>query len=366
MTIAFLNGSFFGGPDTSAPAAPPLADARISAFDAGFQHSVGLFETLLGGVTLRGIEGATSSQGEEADAWALHLDEHMERLAISARELGLSDQLRTGALADAVIETIKRSRLPRARVRLTITGGDLSLLNAARAPASSAPKEMNPTLLIVAQPATEYPEVMFEKGVLLTLADTRANPLNHFEGHKTLNYWWRLRELQLAARKGAGEALVLSVTNHLVGGCVSNVIAIKGDEAFTPIARGEEHGRAASASSPSDSLAPDHPSHSSHASANTSRAGTAPGRSLPSPVLPGVTRAWALERLERWGLKVHTRMMDVQSLLDADEVVLTNSSWGVLPIAHLEGSAIGAGAPGKVARDLRDAWLQLLPTPIEE
>ena len=38
----------------------------------------------------------------------------------------------------------------------------------------------------------------------VVFADSRANPLNPMEGHKTLNYWWRLRELQVAAGKGAG------------------------------------------------------------------------------------------------------------------------------------------------------------------
>jgi branched-subunit amino acid aminotransferase/4-amino-4-deoxychorismate lyase len=302
MATVFLNGRFLEGHES------PV----VSAFDAGLQHGVGLFETMLGG---------TAANGQP---WILDLDGHMDRLAESARQLGLSDSLRAGALGEALMQTLRRSGLERARIRLTITGGDLSLLTAR---AGSADKENDPTVLIVAQPATKYPEAMFERGGSVVVADARANPLNPFEGHKTLNYWWRLRELQAAAAKGASEALVLQVSNHLCGGCVSNLFLVAGDELLTPIARGEE-----------------------------SEVG---GKSaLPSPVLPGITRAWLIERAQAKGLTVHRRMLSAADVLEADEVFLTNSSWGVLPIVKFEASAIGDGVPGKITKALRERWLR--------
>jgi branched-subunit amino acid aminotransferase/4-amino-4-deoxychorismate lyase len=329
-TVVFLNGVFYGDePGPGQPPGPGIGEARVPAFDAGLQHGVGLFETMLGGVVRRGLEGATA-HGEEVETWVLQLDDHMDRLAASAKELGLSQDLRTTALAEAVLETVRRSGLARARVRLTVTGGDLAMLAAAKG--GGAPRPADPTVMIVAQPATEYPAPMFERGVGLTLAEARANPLGAMEGHKTLGYWWRLRELQAAAQKGAGEALVLGVTNHLCGGCVSNLLLVKGDQVLTPIARGEEREVAGEGA-----------------------------RTLRSPVLPGVTRAWALEKAERLGLTVRKQMLGVQDLLDADEAMLTNSSWGVLPAVRLEGSQIGSGTPGRVTLDLRDAWLGLLP-----
>lgn len=321
MTTIFLNGAFYGGEGHA-----PISDARVSAFDAGFQHAVGLFETMLGGVSRQGIEGSTT-HGEQVETWVLHLDDHLARMADSAAALGLSDQLRTGALGDAVIETVRRSGLRRARVRLTLTGGDLSLLSTAQ---GTPPRTPDPTIMIVAQPATDYPGSMFERGVGLALADARANPFNPFEGHKSVSYWWRLRELRAAAAKGAGEALVLSVSNHLCSGCVSNVFLVKGDTLFTPIARGEEEevgGKGA----------------------------------IPSPVLAGITRSWLMPKAGRMGYKVERRMLSVQELLDADEVFLTNSSWGMLPVVQLEGKQISGGKPGRLTLDLRDAWLDLLP-----
>lgn len=347
QTVVFLNGKFM----------TELADARISAFDAGFQHAVGLFETMLGGVKPGAAslpESATSTgtaPASSSETWVLDLDEHIARLSISASELGLARTLNARALGDAVLATVERSGLDRARVRLTLTAGDLNMLSRAAAQAAMKeappPADTDPTLMIVAQPATRYPTEMFERGVAIVLADARANPLNPFEGHKTTNYWWRLRELQAAAAKGAAEALVLSVTNHVCSGCVSNVIAIKGDTAFTPPARGEE-GRGVDGA-PSllsdmdsgqrgggeDGVSADAP-HAAPGGADKPRSGY-----LPSPVLPGVVRGWALREFELRGLRVKREMMSLSELLDADEVILTNSSWGVLPVVSIEGRAIG-------------------------
>ncbi|MEN1706430.1 MAG: aminotransferase class IV [Planctomycetota bacterium] len=295
MTAVFLNGEFVD-----------RADARVSAFDAGFQHAVGLFETMTG---VRTAGGETRIIG---------LIEHCERLVESARQLRLSDDMRADRLADACVETMEKSGLDRARIRMTVSGGDLNMLEC------SGASNVSPTLLILAQPATEYPAEMFERGVGLTIADAKANPLDPFQGHKTLNYWWRLRELQNAAAKGAGEALVLQVSNHICGGCVSNLIAIHGDRALTPIAGGEE----------------------------------AEG-GVPSPVLPGVARSFVLSWLEEMGLEVSRQMMSIDDVLDADEVVLTNSGWGVLPVVRVEAGMIREGRPGTVSEGLVGRWGEL-------
>ncbi len=283
--------------------------ARVSAFDAGLQHGVGLFETFL----------ATGGGGEPEDVEARGLDEHLARLAGSALELGLSESVRPAALAEAVRRTVAASGLTRARVRVTLTGGDLSMLEVA------GRSQHTPTVMVAAQPVTAYPAEMFDKGVRVTLADARANPLDPTAGHKTLNYWWRLRELQNAAAKGAGEALVFQVTNHLCGGCVSNALVVTGGRVLTPIARGEE-------------------------------AGVGGGGAMPSPVLPGVTRAEMLGACERAGLAVERRMVTIDDVLGADEVILTNSSWGVLSVVGVEREGIGEEKPGEVARLLRSRW----------
>jgi branched-subunit amino acid aminotransferase/4-amino-4-deoxychorismate lyase len=324
MATVFLNGEFLD-----------QADARVSVFDSGFQHGVGLFETMLGGTTALD------------ETWVYRLDEHLQRLEGSARELGLAEHLRTRGLYDAVMETVARAGHERTRVRLTVTGGDLNLLGAVRAgPGETGRAEAGarPTVLIVAQPATAYPDAMFERGVMVSLADTRANPLNPFEGHKCLNYWWRLQELHRAGARGAAEAVVVQVSNHLASGCVSNLFLVKDSSLHTPIARGEEGG----------ALGPVSGVDGPDTRAFAGRA------ALPSPVLPGITRGAIIDLAVMRSIGVERRMLSLDDLLGADEAFLTNSSWGVLPVAAVEAHPIGAGKPGEVTRTLRDAWLRAI------
>jgi branched-subunit amino acid aminotransferase/4-amino-4-deoxychorismate lyase len=248
------------------------------------------------------------------------IERHMARIDRSARELGLTEKLHTSALAEAAETAVEQSELAvgdrRARVRLTITGGDLNMLaGAGRGPS-------DPTILISVTPATEYPPALVERGIHVLLAQPKTNPFDPTAGHKTLNYWWRLRVLQTAGAQGASEALVLQVTNHISGGCVSNLFAVKDGTLITPIAHGEEVQGA-----------------------------------IPSPVLPGVTRSAILEFAGAMKLPIDRRMMTIADVLDADEVFLTNSSWGVLPVVKVEAKEIGNGVPGGTTKELREAWL---------
>lgn len=357
MATVFLDGSFV---DT--------ANARVSAFDAGFQHGVGLFETML---AVRPSSGVA--------AVVLHMDEHLQRLSRSAASLGLSKSMRIGALGEAVRRTVEKAAsesqdTARFRVRVTVTGGDLNLLNSARQTQSgsgASTPEHAPTLLIHVQPAVMYPPEMFTQGVLVTIADWKTNPLDPFQGHKTLNYWPRLRELQIAAGKRASEALIFQVTNHLSGGCVSNALIVKDGVVYTPIARGEEEDvlaesemdRTSSSTrgrQDDDDEASDGSGGSGQSTAPTNNYDAAPkGVAIPSPVLPGVVRKWALDTAESQGIRCERRMLTIHDVLGADELILTNSSWGVLPVVAVEANTIGDGHVGKVTGHLVDAWQNL-------
>jgi len=300
----WLNGHFI-----------PIDDARVSAFDAGLQHAVGLFETML------------ARRGK-----IFRPEAHMERLERSATELRLTERLHTDALAQAVDQTIERNGLTDARIRLTVSGGDLNLLT--RSPERRPKSAVDPTILIHAQPPQKYPDEFFDRGVTATVANARLNPLNPFESHKTLNYWPRLFQLQNAAAVGAAESLWFTVSNHLAGGSVSNVFVVKDGVIETPIARGEE-----------ETIAGEE------------------GVSLPSPVLPGITRDTIFNICEAEDRRIVRRMLDINDVLGADEVFLTNSSWGVLPVTRVERETIGDGKVGDVTTHLREAWLRRTGAP---
>ena len=129
----------------------------------------------------------------------------------------------------------------------------------------------------------------------------------------------RLLSLQKAGAVGASECLWFTVSNHLAGGSTSNVLLVRDGRLLSPFARGEE-----------------------------------PEGALPSPVRPGVTREVLIELARSHGLPVELRPLDIEDVLGADEVMLCNSGWGVLPVVSVEQATIGSGSPGPTCRMLRE------------
>lgn len=65
-------------------------------------------------------------------------------------------------------------------------------------------------------------------------------------------------------------------------------------------------------------------------------------------LLPGITRAIALEAFANAGLDVKETWFSKESLLSADEVWLTSSSKEVAPVVEVNGKTIGSGDVGEV------------------
>tara|TARA_Y100000589_G_scaffold325045_1_gene362194 strand:+ start:4599 stop:5528 length:930 start_codon:yes stop_codon:yes gene_type:complete len=298
----WLNGQFVGADS-----------AAIPVFDAGFQHGVGLFETM---------------HAEHGRVFRAR--EHVERLAESARILRMSERLHVDPLVEAVQRTVEHNSMDRARVRLTVTGGDLNMLQ------STGASPQDPTVLVTCQPPTDYPGEFFTKGIGIVFAGGRLSPWTPEAGHKTLNYWPNILALQEAAAQRAGEAVWLTPEANIACGCVSNVFIVHDGTLVTPPARNEE----------------------------------------PCAVMPGITRAAVIELAGSMNIPVERRNVSVDDFLGADEVFLTNSSWHVLPVTsvlvragtgeqgedgepvvELQPHAIGDRTVGDTTSDLRTALL---------
>lgn len=65
-------------------------------------------------------------------------------------------------------------------------------------------------------------------------------------------------------------------------------------------------------------------------------------------LLPGITRAIAIEAFKQAGLVVTETWFSKEALLDADEVWLTSSSKEVAPVIEVDGKTIGSGQVGPV------------------
>ena len=77
-------------------------------------------------------------------------------------------------------------------------------------------------------------------------------------------------------------------------------------------------------------------------------------------VLHGITRRTMLELCQARGLKTETRPLPLSELMEADEVFLSSSGGGAIPVTRVDDRVFSNGAPGPVAKGLREDYFALL------
>ena len=80
-------------------------------------------------------------------------------------------------------------------------------------------------------------------------------------------------------------------------------------------------------------------------------------------VLEGITRRTAIEIAREQGLEVRVEEMPVSLLHASDEIFLTSTAGGVMPVATLDGRPVGSGSPGRVTTAIRDRYWALHEDP---
>ncbi len=270
----FLNGKLI-----------PQSQASISVADAGFLHGASAFTTLYARRTR-----------------AFRLEEHLARLVKTAKSLDLRCDTDSESLRDAVVRLLEDRDLPEARVRITLSPGDIHA--------------GEPTTLITAQQVGPRPET-WDAGMLVTVSPYKQVPANPETGVKTGCYFPRVLALRDAATKGAQESLWYTVDNYLSEACFSNVFLVLGPKVHTP--------------------------------------------PLGEGVLPGVLRGAVLEicRKEDIPFDDATRL-SVKEMLTADECFLTNSVAGIRPVVQIEKHRVGDGKRGRITQRLRQAYAELV------
>jgi branched-subunit amino acid aminotransferase/4-amino-4-deoxychorismate lyase len=256
------------------------------------------------------LHGAGLFESMRADyGHAFRLDAHIDRLLHSAEKLGLPIARPDLPLTRDVDELLERNDLDTARLRLTVTVGSMlaSAIDAER-PAL--------TVCLTAAALPPYPAELYARGMSVLVTTFKQSPSDPMCGHKTLNYLPRLLALRSAQRMQCGEALWFTPQNQLAEGSISNVFVAKSGAIATP--------------------------------------------PLQTPVLPGVSRAVVLELAGAAGIAAEEKPLNINDLLDADEVFLTNSSMMVMPVVRVEKHDIGTGKPGPLAQKLRAAFVELV------
>lgn len=256
------------------------AEAHISVSDSGFLYGMGLFETM------RCTGGRVFA-----------LDDHLDRLFNSAKELAINNPYEKKYIKDAIRQTLEANNLADARLRLTLTNGPMPEAD-----------ENKATLLITATRFEPYPDEYYQKGVGVVLTDFRQNTQDPIVKHKTINYFSRLLALDVAHKKKAAEALWFTTDSRLAEGCVSNVFCVADSVLYTP--------------------------------------------TLDTPVLPGIMRKTVCEIAKSQSIQLVEKDLTIQELLAADEVFLTNVIMLILPVITVEAHTVGDGKVGAMTKRL--------------
>lgn len=268
------------------------AQATVPVLDFGFAYGDGVFETLrtYGGVPFR-------------------LDAHLRRLTTTTQLLGYRDVPDADTLAAVVVDTVARSGLDEATVRLTVTRGV-----GAGVP---DPTRCGPaTVVVAALPLRSVDDAVRAAGVDTVTLWQRSLPPPGPAVKSTSWQYAVLARAELAARADASGRRPFDGFwldgDHVTEGSVSNVFAVVGSVVRTP----------------------------------------------PAEVcLPGVTRAEVFDLAADVGVDVREEPLDVAALDGADEVFVTNASVGVLGVARLDGVPVGGGRSGPVTDALHAAYL---------
>ena len=73
-------------------------------------------------------------------------------------------------------------------------------------------------------------------------------------------------------------------------------------------------------------------------------------------VLPGITRRSVFDLCVELGLVAEARDVSVEALLSADEVFITSTAGGIMPVTKIDGSDVGNAKVGPITTWLKDAY----------
>ena len=132
-----------------------------------------------------------------------------------------------------------------------------------------------------------YTEKDYQKGFSLNISKVRRNESSIFTFHKTLNYGDNILEKRKSKKMGYDEPIFLNSKNQITEGATSNIFVVVEDKIYTP--------------------------------------------KLSCGLLNGIVRQYIISNYD-----VIESEIDLEFLNNADEIFLTNSLFGIMPVNNLE------------------------------
>ena len=229
-------------------------------------------------------------------------DYHLKRISETVKMLGLQIDVTTGELVDGAYQVLDANGLTDARMRITLTPGT---------------GKDDSTVLITADALAEVNQDFYKHGIKTIVSSFKQTPGDPVYGFKTGCYLTRILARQEAASKKADDAIWFTTDNLLAEACFANIFLVKNGIVLTPPRQ--------------------------------------------TPVLPGFVRQCVLDICRELDLPVEdSTPLDINDLLSADEVFLTGSCAGIVPVRQIEQHIVGQGEPGEITQAIRKNYLAKL------
>jgi branched-chain amino acid aminotransferase len=237
------------------------------------------------------------------------LEPHLDRLERSAASIALELPERD-LITRAVAEILRAAGNPESYLRIIVTrgGGDINLDPAAAT---------GPSLILIARPLALLAEESYRHGVSLRIVGVRRVSARAVDpAVKSGNYLNSILALHEARKAGAYEAIMCDAQGRVAEGASSNLFVVRGQEIITP---------------------------ANHIG-----------------LLLGITRARIMELSRDAGIEiVHGELMP-EDVRAADEVFITSSIRGVVPVATVDDQPMPAPVPGPLTQRIMDLYHRYL------
>jgi len=233
------------------------------------------------------------------------LEDHLDRFERGMERLHMSLPYDRAEIRDVLMECVRLSGLREAYAEMICTRG-------VPPPGSRDPRECENNFFAFAVPFVWIAGLeKQEQGLHATIS--RVQRIQTESVDPTVkNYHWLDLELGLyeAYDRGGETVILVDRKDNIVEGPGFNVFAVKDARIATP-SRG---------------------------------------------VLEGITRETVIELAAERGLPLEAREVPAEEVRRADEVFLTSTAGGVIPVTKVDGDPVGNGEPGSVTLRLREAY----------
>jgi branched-chain amino acid aminotransferase len=242
------------------------------------------------------------------DGKIFKLDEHVVRLFDSARAIHIQIPLTKDEMKKAIKETARANGFKDAHIRPMVTRGvGLKI--------GFDSKDMNsPTIVIIERPITGSMYGQQSGGIRLAVVSVRKIPACCFDPRiKSLNYLANILARIEAQASGADEAIMLDIQGHLSEGSADNVFLVRKGALYTPPAQS---------------------------------------------ALEGITRQTALSLAKRNSIPTHEALLSMFDVYTADEVFVTGTGAGIVPVIEVDKRPVGDGKPGQITQQLSQLYAE--------